>query len=199
MRIMKRNIIAAAFIMTALFASVFGTDCNAQDSSALVDMIEKSNEGSKGISGSFTEIRQKPGKADKNLTGDLIFDPAGSLSMKYASPNQGEYFIIENGTLSMKRDGAENKFDLAKNRPMKNLSDMLLSSLGGKLKAFSQANACNLTAEKTSDAVRATLEATKKAVKGYSKIVLDYNPKTLRLVKMRAEEFDGTVTTYIMQ
>lgn len=99
----------------------------------------------------------------------------------------------------MKRDGVESRFDLSKNRPMKSLADMLISSFNGTLNSLAASTACTLKAEKLKDSVTATMEATKKAVRGYSKLVLEYDPKTLQLMKMKAEEFDGSVTTYVLK
>ena len=76
---------------------------------------------------------------------------------------------------------------------------MLISSFNGTLRSLAASSACSLKAEKAKDAVVVTLEATKKAVKGYSRITLKYDPKTLLLVNMKAEEFDGSVTIYDMK
>lgn len=169
----------------------------AQDSDALINLIEKTNSSAKVRTGNFTEVRKMTGKTEQSLKGVLTFDPKGTLSMEYSSP-EGEYFIIAANSISMKRDGVANQFDLTKNRPMKSLADMLISSFNGTLKALAASSACTLKAEKAKDAIVATMEATKKAVKGYSKIVLKYDTNTLQLVNMRAEEFDGSVTTYNM-
>lgn len=187
-----------AFFCSAIIMCLSCFQIYAQDSDSLIDLIEKTNAGAKVRTGNFSEVRKAAGKQEQSLKGVLTFDPNGTLSMEYSSP-EGEYFIIAGNSMSMKRGGVANQFDLTKNRPMKSLADMLVSSFNGTLKSLAAANSCTVNAEKTKDAIVATLKATKKGVKGYSQIVLKYDPKTLKLFNMIAEEFDGSVTTYVMQ
>lgn len=194
---MKR-LLATILTFSASLFLLSGGIASAQDTDALIDLIEKTNTSAKVRTGNFSEVRKMAGKPEQSLKGILTFDPKGTLAMKYSLP-EGEYFIIADNTISMKRDGAESRFDLSKNRPMKSLADMLISSFNGTLNSLAASTACTLKAEKLKDSVTATMEATKKAVRGYSKLVLEYDPKTLQLMKMKAEEFDGSVTTYVLK
>lgn len=189
------SIILSFFAVLTLFSE---RTALAQDSDALIDIIEKSNSSAKARTGNFTEVRKPAGKPEQSLKGVLTYDPKGTLSMEYSSP-EGDYFIIASNSMSMKRDGVANQFDLSKNRPMKSLADMLFSSFNGTLRALAASSASKLKAEKQKDIIVATMEATKKAVKGYSKLVLEYDSKTLKLIRMSLEEFDGSVTSYAMK
>lgn len=117
--------------------------------------------------------------------------------MNYADST--EYFSISGNTMSLKRNGKDKKFDLNRNKPMRTLSQLLLSSFNGELRSLATAVSSTLSVEETKEAVIATLKAQKKAVKGYSKVVLEYDSKTLQLFNMVLEEFDGSVTTYTIK
>lgn len=195
---MKRNFIPATVILAALiFTAIFSADCKAQDSSVLLDKIESANSKAGIRKGNFTEERRRKAQEPRKLAGELVFDPAGTLSMTYSTP-QGDFFNIIDGFIMMKDGGVEHKFDLTKNKPMKSLADLLISSFSGRLQSFASQNACIINAEKTGTSVCVTLSATKKAVKGYSKVIVDYDPKTYLLISMVMEEFDGSVTVYNM-
>lgn len=183
------------FTLIVLFtASLFTFNANAQQSDALLDKIEEANQNLKNRNGNFNEVRQPVGKAVQELEGELVYEAPSVLTMNYSDPN--EYFSINANTMSLKREGKERKFDLAKNKPMKTLSQLLLSSFNGKLRELATTVGSSLNVEETKDAVIATLKAQKKAVKGYSKVVLQYDAKTFQLLNMVMEEFDGSVTTY---
>lgn len=193
-----KNTVAAALVLAVIFAAIFPSDCTAQDSSSLLAKIESANSSAKVRKGNFTEERMRKGKAPQSLAGELTFDPVGTLSMVYSSP-AGDIFNIAEGFIVMKNNGAENRFDLSKNKPMKSLADLLIASFSGKLQSFASGNTCTIEAEKTPSSFRVTVEATKKAVKGYSKVTVDYDPKSLLLTSMTMEEFDGSVTEYRMK
>ena len=186
------------FTLIVLFtASLFTFNVNAQQSDALLDKIEQANQNLKNRNGDFNEVRQLVGKAEQQLDGQLVYEAPAKLTMNYS--DQNEYFSIDANTMSLKREGKARKFDLAKNKPMKTLSQLLLSSFNGKLRELAAAVNSSLNVEETKEAVIATLKAQKKAVKGYSKVVLEYDSKTLQLFNMVLEEFDGSVTTYTIK
>jgi len=195
---MKRKFVLAIVILAGIFTAILPADCKAQDSSVLLDKIESANSKADIRKGKFTEERRRKAQAPQSLAGELVFDSAGTLSMTYSTP-EGDFFNIAGGFIAMKNNGVENKFDLTKNRPMKSLADLLISSFAGKLQDFSSRNSCLISAEKTAASLIVTVSATKKGVKGYSKVVVDYDPKTCLLTSMVMEEFDGSVTVYKME
>ncbi len=183
------------FTLIVLFtASLFTFNANAQQPDALLDKIVQANQNLKNRNGSFSEVRQMVGKAEQKLDGELVYEAPSVLTMNYSDPN--EYFSINANTMSLKREGKARKFDLTKNKPMKTLSQLLLSSFNGNLRELATTVGSSLNVEETKDAVIATLQAQKKAVKGYSKVILKYDSKTYHLLNMVMEEFDGSVTTY---
>ena len=110
--------------------------------------------------------------------------------------DEDEYFAIEGNTMSIKHDGKSMTFDLNKNKPMRTLSKFILSAFNGKLRELAQEANSEISVAETENAIEVTLVAKKKAVKGYSKVVLNYDPKAFTLIDMLMEEFDGSVTTY---
>ncbi len=195
---MKRKFVLTTVILAGVFTAILSADCRAQDPSVLLDKIESANSKANIRKGKFTEERRRKAQAPQNLAGELVFDSAGTLSMTYSAP-EGDFFNIAGGFIAMKNNGVENKFDLTKNKPMKSLADLLISSFSGKLQEFSSRNACLISAEKTAASVLVTVSATKKGVKGYSKIVAEYDSRTYLLTSMVMEEFDGSVTAYKME
>lgn len=190
----NRNI----FTLIAFIAiSLLSFNANAQDSDELLDKIEQANDKVQSRSGDFCEVRQWAGDSTKALEGKIQYDTNSNLTMNYTDST--EYFSISGNTMSLKRNGKAKKFDLNKNKPMRTLSQLLLSSFNGELRSLAASVSSTLSVEETKDAVVATLKAQKKAVKGYSKVVLEYDAKTYQLFNMILEEFDGSVTTYTIK
>ena len=192
---MKKGNIFTLIVIIAI--SLLTLNANAQNSDALLDRIEQANDQVQSRSGDFCEIRQWTGNTPQTLEGKIQYNSDSNLTMNYADST--EYFSISGNTMSLKRNGKAKKFDLNKNKPMRTLSQLLLSSFNGELRSLATAVSSTLSVEETKEAVIATLKAQKKAVKGYSKVVLEYDSKTLQLFNMILEEFDGSVTTYTIK
>ena len=167
---------------------------SAQNSDQLLENIEKANANQKTCNLKFSELREPAGKESKKLEGTITYDPNSGMVMKYTDPN--EHFVINGNTITMKREGMELFFDLTKNKPMRTLSNMLMSSFNGQLRSLATSNNASIEAKKLKDCTEVTLKALKKAVKGYSTIVLRYDAKTNQIIYMILEEFDGSKTTY---
>ena len=192
---MEKGNIFTLIVIIAI--SLLTLNANAQNSDALLDRIEQANDQVQSRSGNFCEIRQWTGNTPQTLEGKINYNSDSNLTMNYADST--EYFSISGNTMSLKRNGKDKKFDLNKNKPMRTLSQLLLSSFNGELRSLATAVSSTLSVEETKEAVIATLKAQKKAVKGYSKVVLEYDSKTLQLFNMVLEEFDGSVTTYTIK
>lgn len=167
---------------------------NAQTSDQLLERIEQANANQKTCKMSFTELREPAGKDSKKLNGTITYDPNTGMVMNYTDP--GEHFVINGNNMTMKREGMELFFDLTKNKPMKTLSNMLMSSFNGKLRNLATENKASIAAKSLKDCTEVTMQALKKQVKGYAKIVLKYDTKTSQIIYMMLEEFDGSKTTY---
>ena len=180
------------------FIAIFAMGRAMAQDDALLNRIEKANAGVKLNDVSFVEVRHPAGQSEKTVEGTIMYDAAAGLKMDYTNP-KGEYFIINGTQMTLLRDGHEAFFDLTKNKPMKSLAELLTSSFNGTLTRLAEANNANLTVKEVKEGIVATLEAKKKAVRGYAKVVLTYDVKSLHLVNMVMEEFDGSVTTYRMK
>ena len=167
---------------------------SAQTSDQLLENIEKANANLKTRNLKFSELREPAGKTSKKLDGTITYDPNSGLVMNYTDPN--EHFVINGNTMTMKREGMELFFDLTKNKPMRTLSGMLMSSFNGQLRSLAASNNASIEAKSQKDCTEVTMTALKKAVKGYSKIVLRYDAKLNQIIYMMLEEFDGSKTTY---
>ncbi len=126
--------------------------------------------------------------------GTVTFKAPDHLTMMYDEP-QGEYLIIDGDQLKNAVKGKAITVDTSKNAYMRNLRNTLLNCITGNYEAAAKDNDANLVVEEKGGIKTVTLIARKQAVKGYSRIVMDYNKKGLP-VRMVLDEFTGIVTEY---
>jgi hypothetical protein len=81
---------------------------------------------------------------------------------------------------------------------MRNLRNTLLNCITGNYEAAAKDNDASLIVSEKDGIKTVTLLARKQAVKGYSRIVMDYNRKGLP-VRMVLDEFTGIETEYTFQ
>lgn len=162
----------------------------------ILDKIESANSSVTAIEAHFNQTKTLPasGKEIKSK-GTLYYNAKDRMSLIYDVP-ESDVFIIDGVKMSMSRGGKKNVFDTSKNALMGNLSATLLNCITGKIRALAQSNDADVTAEKTKEGYLVTATARKKAAKGYSSIVLLYNPDTFVLTSMKMVEFSKISTFY---
>ena len=114
--------------------------------------------------------------------------------MLYDEP-QGEYLIIDGNQLKNAVKGKAITVDTSKNAYMRNLRNTLLNCITGNYEAAAKENDANLVVEEKGGIKTVTIMARKQAVKGYSRIIMDYDKKG-RPVRMVLDEFTGIETEY---
>lgn len=164
----------------------------------ILDKIEEKNSSVEAIEAHFDQVKTLPatGKEIKS-EGTLYFNAKDRMSMIYTDP-ASDVFIIDRTKLCMVRSGKRNVYDITKNALMGSLSSTLLNCITGKIRTLAVANDAEIGAEQTSEGYVVTLTARKKASKGYSKIVLLYDPATCILKRMEMVEFSQISTLYKM-
>lgn len=129
--------------------------------------------------------------------GTVTFTAPDRLSMIYDEP-EGEYLIIEGNQLKNAVKGKAITVDTSKNAYMRNLRNTLLNCITGNYEAAAKDNDASLIVSEKDGVKTVTLLARKQAVKGYSRIVMDYDKKGLP-VRMVLDEFTGIETEYTFQ
>lgn len=177
-----------------LFASM---TLSAQDN-VMLDKIKKKNAAYNAIECAFTQEKTIAATNTKqHLAGTLYFERADKMAMHYTQPATD--LLIINGTkFYMARGTRKNLFDTSKNAPMFSLSNTLLNCMMGTLTDLAKQNNADLATSKTAKYDVVTMTARKKAVRGYSKIMLWYDVKDSSLCMMQMDEFAGNSTLYTM-
>ena len=151
--------------------------------------------GAQDLSCTFTQ--KKTLKAVHKVipgSGTVTFTAPDQLSMMYDEP-QGEYLIIDGNQFKNAVKGKAITVDTSKNAYMRNLRNTLLNCITGNYEAAAKENDANLVVEEKGGIKTVTILARKQAVKGYSRIIMDYDKKG-RPVRMVLDEFTGIETEY---
>ena len=119
------------------------------------------------------------------------------MAQHYKAPCP-DVLIINADDFYMVRGKKTNKFNTAKNKPMRSLRNTLLYCLHGKPAVLAAENGAAITAEKTAKGYEVVLVSAKKTPRGYAKIVLLYDLKSKLLRSMQMDEYNGNSTLYEM-
>ena len=143
---------------------------------------------------SFTQARtiQASGKVI-NSEGVVSFKAPDQLTMTYTKP-AGEYLVIAGPMLRSNTLGQQISVDTDKNVRFRGLKNTLLNCITGEYEKAAADNDADLVVSEKGGVKTVSMTARKAAVRGYSKIVLEY-VKGLP-VRMVLEEFGGISTEY---
>jgi len=185
---MKKTILCIATALVCTFSM------HAQDSAAIISLIEKAYATPKSVNTTFSETYTSYDKTvpQKERHGDLSYN-GGNIEMNYTN---GDKFIIIGNTMTIKNGAQTSTFDLTKNIMMRGLSHTLDYAFQGQLTKLATEQNADITATKEGDFYLITLTARKKAPRGYSSIVAYYRVKDCLINSMRMDEFNGASTYY---
>lgn len=146
---------------------------------------------------SFTQERtiQASGKTFHS-EGVISFKGPDQLTMTYTDP-KGEYLVISGPMLRSNTQGKQLSIDTDKNPRFKVLRNTLINCITGAYEQAAADNDAELLVSEKSGVKTVSMTARKAAVRGYSKIVLEY-VKNLP-VRMVLEEFGGISTEYLFK
>lgn len=178
--------------MAAIIACSFSL--RAQDSAAIIALIEKAYATPKAVNTNFSETYTSYDSSEpqKERKGTLSYD-AGNIEMNYTN---GDKFIIIGNTMTIKNGSQTMTFDLTKNIMMRGLSHTLDYAFEGQLTKLAVEQNADISASKEGDYYLVTLTARKKAPRGYNCIVAYYRIKDCLINSMRMDEFNGASTYY---
>lgn len=181
-------------IIVCIVAALCALSLNAQNSEQIISKIEKSYSSSQTVQEKFSEVLTPADKSAKQKMRDGKFEfKPGYMKMDYSN---GDLFLIEGTTMTIKNGTANQKFDLTKNLMMKGLSNTLTYVFQGQLTKLATEQNADITATKDGSFYLVTLTAKKKAPRGYSQIVAYYRTSDCKLYSLRMDEFTGASTFY---
>lgn len=154
--------------------------------------------GAQEIGASF--VQNKTIKATGRVIrgeGTVFFTAPDQLRMNYLEP-KGEYLIIDGKMIHSKVGTKQLDVDTDKNAMMRGLRNTLLNCIVGEYEAAARENNADVAVETKGAGKTVTLTARKKAARGYSQIVVDYDAKG-RPVRMVMDEFNGISTEYLFE
>ncbi len=189
---MKKTFFTALCLLCCTFMTF------AQES-AMLDKIEQANAAVSSIESHFVQTQTLLAKNETvKSEGTLYLSGTDKMAMHYAAPST-DLLIINGTNFFMNRGKQQNKlYNTAKNKTMRQLSNTLLYCVHGKVRQLAEENNSELTVAQEKTGYVVTLTAKKKQARGYSKIVLTYDPKALLLTRMQMDEFNGNSTLYEM-
>ena len=160
--------------------------------------IEKANAAYKTVEGTFTRTQTNAAKGKTETDkGILYLSGEDQMAQHYQAPS-ADVLIINGDDFYMVRGKKTNKFNTAKNKPMRSLRNTLLYCLHGKPGTLAAENGAEITAEKKAKGYEVVLVSVKKTPRGYAKIVLMYDLKNKTLTSMQMDEYNGNSTLYEM-
>lgn len=181
-------------IIVCILAALCALSMNAQNSEQIISKIEKAYTSSKTVQDKFSEVFTPADKSLKQKMRDGRFEfKPGYFKMDYSN---GDIFLIEGTTMTIKNGPASQTFDLTKNLMMKNLSSTLTYVFQSQLTKLATEQNADITATKDGNFYLVTLTAKKKAPRGYSQIVAYYRISDCKLYSLRMDEFTGASTFY---
>ncbi|MBR3290830.1 MAG: outer membrane lipoprotein carrier protein LolA [Bacteroidales bacterium] len=125
--------------------------------------------------------------------GVVSFNAPDNLTMTYTKP-EGEYLIISGPMLRSNSQGQQISIDTSKNPRFRNMCNTLLNCIMGNCETAAQDNDAELAVSEKNGVKTAEMKARKAALRGYSKIIMEYrNNLPIRMV---LEEFNGISTEY---
>ena len=127
--------------------------------------------------------------------GVISFKAPDQLTMTYTKP-EGEYLVIAGPMLRSNSQGQQLSIDTSTNPRFRNLRNTLLNCITGDYETAAKDNDADLAVSEKKGIKTVEMTARKKAPRGYSRILMEYNKKNLP-VRMVLEEFGGISTEYI--
>ena len=180
------------FVICLFISTAIGAQNN------ILTEIEKANAAYKTVEGTFTRTQTNKAKGTTETDkGILYLSGEDQMAQHYQAPS-ADVLIINGDDFYMVRGKKTNKFNTAKNKPMRSLRNTLLYCLHGKPGTLAAENGAEITAEKKAKGYEVVLVSAKKTPRGYAKIVLMYDLKNKTLTSMQMDEYNGNSTLYEM-
>jgi len=180
----------------SVIALMLCTLLQAQDNQAVLTQIEKANAAITSIEGKFsqTKLLASNGKEIKSA-GTIYISGSDQMAMHYDAPST-DLLIINGERFYMVRGKKKNNFNTEKNKAMRSLRNTLLYCIHGKPALLAEENGATISTGKDASGYTVTLTSEKKTPRGYEKIVLNYDAKSMMLNRMEMIEWSGNSTTY---
>lgn len=164
---------------------------------AVLTKIEEANKTVKTISSDLNQTKTMVNGRQFKSTGNFYYASPDELAIIYTD-KLGDYLIVNTTQLAQKKGKKEQKFSIAKNDVIKNLSSTLLCCISGRIVELAEANDATVTTTETGGKIKVTLTPGKRTTKGFEKIELYYDKTSMYISSMVMQENNGAVTEYVM-
>lgn len=173
--------------------------CSAETADQMLDKIEKANAKVTSIESNFEETKVLVNKKRIPMAGVLTYKAPDYMQKAYTQP-EGDLFLIQNGMLTMRSQGKEKKYDLAKVPMMNSLANLLLKAMSGQIRSLAaENNTSDYTVMDDGKDYIVRFEAKEKAAVGYSNITFHYRKTDCLLVQLDMVEFSGMASIYLLK
>jgi len=190
---MKRSLLILALIALNLLGGSGMAIAQADDNSAIMESIVKAGRDMKSMKCTFVQTVSSTLLQEKQMSeGSILYLPESRLRIAYTKPDA--YAIsIEDGRMSMTRDGATHEVQGTQNRIFQGIATMVMGFMNGDALTDSKLFNSSVSVQDGSWVVR--LDPRRKDLKRlFSAVVLTFDPSTSLLRSMEMIQSDGGST-----
>lgn len=190
---MKRSLLILALVALSLIGGSGMAIAQADDSSAIMESIVKAGRDMKSMKCTFVQTVSSTLLQEKQMSeGSILYLPESRLRIAYTKPDV--YAIsIEDGRMSMTREGATHEVQGTQNRMFQGIATMVMGFMNGDALTDSKLFNSSVSVQNGSWVVR--LDPRRKDLKRlFSAVVLTFDPSTSLLRSMEMIQSDGGST-----
>ena len=149
------------------------------------------------VSCQFEQQKFLKGMANPVISKGLLLYQPQNFGMYYSQP-EGDYLQITPDSFVMQTRGKVRNHNIKEGSPMLTLKNTLVMCMAGDVQGVANENEATLSYANNGGHEFTLTKDLKKGEKGYSKIVLVYDPKAYVLTKMTMVEGNGNYTVYTL-
>ena len=184
---MKKFILWVAFFVVATSAALANDKVIAELKANAPEQVTCQFEQQKFLKGMANPVISK---------GVLLYQPQ-NFGMYYSQP-EGDYLQITPNSFVMQTRGKVRNHNIKAGSPMLTLKNTLVMCMAGDVQGVANENGATLSYANNGGHEFTLTKDLKKGEKGYSKIVLVYDPKTYLLTSMTMVEANGNYSIYTL-
>jgi len=156
------------------------------------------NAGAQSFESTFVQTKTLQLTGKKIVSeGTIAYTEPANLAMIYSKP-EGDYFIVDGPYLRFDLRGITLDVNTENNKTVRVQRNAILYGIQGKYEEIAEEMGADCTVTAVKGGKHVVIKVRKPAVKGYTGMELDYNPKG-RITRMVLEEAGGISTEYLVK
>lgn len=163
----------------------------------LIEKIKAANDKVSSITCHFTQSKHLLMMEQAVVSEGTLYYEKGKMCMQYSKPS-GDLMLINGHTFTMKANGKQQVVNAEKNAQFNELKNLLMACMQCDINKITNDFAGKTAYQESSDAHTYTLERDKKGKKGFYKVVLKIDKKSLTLNTLEMYEMNENYTVYSM-